>query len=118
MTDTARIAHGLAEFVRGDLMPVVPDLPLRIALGTIARMVELNPATLDRFLQTPAIAMVVSHDDTGYDIMPVLDALSDTMRSTGSLPVTIPPIPLLTKGETTLTFTATDLDRLRQHIGG
>lgn len=118
MTDRAQIAHGLAEYVRNDLMQAVPDMPLKIALGTISRMLELNPGTLDKLLGNQVIAMLVPAVDGGFDLMPALNALADTMRTAGPLPVTIPAIPFLTKGESTLTFTPADIDRIRQYIGG
>ena len=118
MTDRAQIAHGLANYVRGDLLQVVPDMPLRIALGTIARMVETNPTVIDRFLTSPAMAMIVPAGDGGYDIIPALNALRDTMRETGALTLTIPSIPLITKGEQTMTFSPSDIDNLISRIGG
>lgn len=112
-----QLARGAADYVINEVASHVPDTGMRIAASALAYSLKNNPAILDRVLTGPAISMLLIPDESGaYDVAQALNSVRDAMSKYGNLTLTIPPIPLISKGEKTLSFSAPDVDKLLQYI--
>lgn len=112
-----QLARGSADYVLNEVAPNAPDMGLRFTATMFANSFKTNPALLDKALSHPAMSMLIIPDEQGaLDVEPALNAIGETLRQYGQLTLTIPSIPLLSKGEKTLSFTKSDVDKLRTYI--
>ena len=112
-----QLARGSAEYVLNEVAPHIPDMGMKFAATVFANSLKTNPALLDKVLSSPAMTMLIIPGEQGaLDVEPALNAIGDTLRQYGQLTLTIPSIPLLSKGEKTMSFTASDIDKLRSYI--
>lgn len=112
-----QLARGSADYVLNEVAPNIPDMGMRFAATMFANSLKNNPALLDKALASPAMTMLVIPGEQGtLDVEPALNAIGDTLKQYGQLTLTIPSIPLISKGEKTLSFTASDIEKLRSYI--
>ena len=111
-----QLAAGLAEYLQNDVSKAVPEMPLKVAMYTIAHQLRTNPAALDAALSSSVARMALPSADGRYDISGIAESLKAAAAQYGGVPITIPAIPLISKGEKTLTLNAQDIDRLKDTI--
>lgn len=112
-----RLVKGITDYIANEVIPHVPDTGLRIALATLTGAFRTNPVAIDRIFSNPVISMLLIPNEQGaYDVEHVLNAIREAISKNGQLTITIPPIPLISKGEKTLAFSAQDADKLSQYI--
>lgn len=112
-----QLVCGVARFACLDVLPAVGDKALQIIIAACATFMKQSQGVIDNLLNSGIAKMLLPEIDGGYDIGAALGALkSGISESGGGLPITIPPIPLISKNEQTLTFTARDIDVLSQRI--
>ena len=96
-----RLINGVSEYVKREVMPNISDAGTKIVISTAIAAVKRDPSVL------PALEMI---NETW------IDALMESVKEYGSVSITIPKIPLISPAESKLTFTASDLERLKQYI--
>jgi len=111
-----QLAGGLADFLQQDVTQVIPETALKIAVHAVATQLRSNPSAFDALLENPAVKMILPVHDGLYDITPLADSLRASINQYGAFTLTLPAIPLVSKGEKTLSFTAADIDRLMERI--
>ena len=112
-----QIAAGAADYIAKEVTPNVPDQGLRIALGAFAFSLRNNPAALDRLLTSPATQMLITQGaDGAYEVDGAINAIRESVQQNGPLTLTIPPVPLISREEKTLSFGPADIDKLRTYI--
>ena len=111
-----QIAAGAAEYITREVAPNVPDQGLRIALGAFAFSLRNNPAGLAKLLNSPAAQMLLAQDADGYQVDGAINAIRESVQQNGPLTLTIPPVPLISREEKSLSFGPADIDKLRTYI--
>lgn len=113
-----QILNGAANYIRSEMIPHIPDKSFRVILETLAAMVQMSPKAVDSFFENPMLSAVLQEKDGFYDLDIVESALVKATETYGGLELNVPKIPLLTKDEKTLTFSANDIRALKRNIEG
>ena len=113
-----QILTGVANYIRSDIIPRVPDKGFKIVLETLATMAPTNPKIGEMIFSDPRVAVVLVEKDGFYDLDFAECALSAAAEAHGGIPLTIPKIPMFTKDEKELTFLANDIRVLKRSIEG
>lgn len=121
MTATrSQVLCGLADYMQREVLPTVSDIPIKLVVGAlIYRMRNVPDSFNEQIFDNPAVRLFLAESADGtIDIDASLNGVMSSLQSYGNLVLTIPPIPLISKQEHTLTFTSQDVDKLKQYIGG
>lgn len=81
-----------------------------------ASLIKQSDTAIDRVLENGAVKLLLPETDGKYDVGAALNALKAGINESGSLPITVSPVPLLLKKEQVLTFHKDDVEMLRQRI--
>lgn len=120
MTATrANVLRGIADYIEREMIPTITDIPIKIAVGALNYRLRNIPDSFNPLFEKPAVRMLLAESADGLiDVDATLNGVIGSLQSYGNLVLTIPPIPLISKQEYTLTFTSQDVDKLKQYIGG
>lgn len=110
-----QIMIGIVEYVRNDVIRQIPDVNLKLIVGTMMYAAVNRSDNIIRIIDSNSIVSAFKFDD-GYDVDALSDSLKRSITEYGSISVTIPSIPLISKAEKTISFGVDDVDRLRQRI--
>lgn len=111
-----KISNGIAEYIHHEVIPHIPDAKVKTMLGAVVFALRRNPEMTATLMNNPIIASVVKCNDGEYDLSIALDAIAESVREYGNLEVTIPRIPFLMAEEKTMSFSASDIERLRSYM--
>lgn len=114
----AQIISGMANFLRSEVIPHIPDVTFRGMLEAGAAMVEMAPQITDKYFSIPIVAMALQEKDGMYDLDFAEAAVCKAMEKHGNWSITIPGIKFISPQEKTLTFTPNDIKTLKRYIAG
>ena len=113
-----KIGKGIVKYIRTDMIPYVPDKSMQMILEGVAMFMEKRPEVLDPYIKSGIIAMALNEKDGMYDIDEAEEILEALMNKYNGFKVTIPPIKLLMPEAKEMNFTAADIRKLKEYIGG
>ena len=113
-----QMLNGAARYIRGEVIPHIPDKGVKVVLDVLAGMVELSPQVVNKYLDMPLVAAVLQEQDGFYDLDMIEAALTKAMDSYGGLELTVPAIPLISPQPKSMTFTANDIRALKRYMEG
>lgn len=113
-----QLLNGIAKYIRAEMIPHVPDKGFKVVLEAVAAMVEMRPQALDKLFDNPMVSAILQETDGFYDLDVIETALAKAADTHGGLVLTVPSIPLLSKDEKTLSFSANDIRAIRRYIEG
>ena len=113
-----QMLNGAARYIRGEVIPHIPDRSVKVALDVLAGMVEMSPQAISKYLDMPIVAAVLQEQDGFYDLDMIEAALTKAMDSYGGLELTVPAIPLISPQPKSMTFTANDIRALKRYMEG
>lgn len=113
----SQLSNGIICFLQNEVVQNVPDNGLKIILGTFIFSMKRDPRILDKYLFGNAfVSMLLDEENGCYDVNALCDDVSKAIKEYGSLTFRVPSIPLLSKDEKTLSFGASDVQRLKEYI--
>lgn len=113
-----QMLNGAARYIRGEVIPHIPDKSIKVALDVLAGMVEMSPQAVSKYLDMPLVAAVLQEQDGFYDLDMIEAALTKAMESYGGLELTVPAIPLISPQPKSMTFTANDIRAMKRYMEG
>ena len=113
-----QMMSGAARYIRGEVIPHIPDKGVKVALDVLAGMVEMSPQAIGKYLDMPIVAAVLQEQDGFYDLDMIEAALTKAMDSYGGLELTVPAIPLISPQPKSMTFTANDIRAMKRYMEG
>lgn len=113
-----QMLNGAARYIRGEVIPHIPDKGVKVVLETLAAMVEMNPQMINKYLDTPLLAAFLQEEDGFFDLDVAEATLTKAMEAHGGLELTVPAIPLISPHEKSMTFTANDIRALKRYMEG
>ena len=113
-----QMLNGAARYIRGEVIPHIPDKGVKVALDVLAGMVEMSPQAISKYLDIPLVAAVLQEQDGFYDLDMIEAALTKAMDSHGGLELTVPAIPLISPQPKSMTFTANDIRAMKRYMEG
>ena len=113
-----KIGKGIVKYIRTDMIPNVPDKSMQMILDGAAMFIERKPDILDPYIKSGVIAMALGEKNGMYDLDGAEEILTNLMNKYGGFTITIPPIKFLMPEAKVMNFTADDIRKLKQYIGG
>ena len=115
-----QIVDGLGDYILSEVVPKMGrDKGMQIALTVAVKTVQSNNALVDKVFDSPLVRAVLPPDEAGrYEIEPLLDEIQAATNQNGSLPLTVPNIPLIVPEGGTITLYGEDIAAIRDKIGG
>ena len=109
---------GASRYIRGEVIPHIPDKGVKVMLEAMAAMVEMSPQAVSKYLDMPLVAAILQEKDGFYDLDMVESALVKAMEAHGGLELTVPAIPLISPQAKSMTFTANDIRSMKRYMEG
>lgn len=113
-----QMLNGAARYIRGEVIPHIPDKGVKVVLDVLAGMVEMTPQAVSKYLDMPLVAAVLQEQDGFYDLDMIEAALTKAVDSYGGLELTVPAIPLISPQPKSMTFTANDIRAMKRYMEG
>ena len=113
-----KIGKGIVKYIRTDMIPYVPDKSMQMILDGVAMFMEKRPEVLDPYIKSGIIAMALNEKDGMYDIDEAEEIIETLMNKYGGFKVTIPPIKFLMPEAKEMNFSASDVRKIKEYIGG
>lgn len=113
-----QMMSGAARYIRGEVIPHIPDKGVKVVLDVLAGMVEMSPQAVSKYLDMPLVAAVLQEQDGFYDLDMIEAALTKAVDSYGGLELTVPAIPLISPQPKSMTFTANDIRAMKRYMEG
>jgi hypothetical protein len=113
-----QMLSGAARYIRGEVIPHIPDRGVKVVLDAFAGMVEMAPQAVSKYLDMPIVAAMLHEQDGFYDLDMVEAALTKAMETHGGLELTVPAIPLISPQPKSMTFTANDIRAMKRYMEG
>lgn len=113
----SQLSAGVIDFFQNEVVKNVPDNGLKIVLGTVLYSMKRDSKIMNKYVfENPFISMLLNEENETYDVDALCNDLSTAIKEYGNLTFTIPNIPLLSSGEKTISFTASDAQNLRAYV--
>lgn len=114
-----QIINGVIKYIKAEVIDKITDKPLKMTIAASVSMVELNPNIADGIFENDVLSKVLHKDNDGtYNIDVICDIIEKTMNEYGDFPVKIPAIAFISPTEKELNFSASDIKKLKDYIGG
>ena len=116
----SQIIHGVTDYIQNEILPQLGGArSMQIIVSIGANAIAANPKLLDAIFGNQLVQALVDDDDSGtYDLSSLADAMAKSIQEFGSFPIKVPPIPLISPTEFTLSLTAEDVAAMRRRIEG
>lgn len=112
-----QIITGILSYVENEVIPQIGDKPTQIILSVAAKSIHANKALIDSVFENPLLKTLLVLDENGtYEIDGLFDAIMDSVKQYGEFPLVIPPIPIISPIEKTLTFKENDVAEIKRRI--
>lgn len=111
-----QMLNGAARYIRGEVVPHIPDKGVKVIMEAMASMVEMSPKIVNQYLDMPVVAAILQEQDGFYDLDMVEAALTKAIETHGGLEITVPAIPLLSPHSKSMTFSASDIRAMKQYM--
>ena len=114
----SQIVSGVTEYLKAEILPKMDGQKALQIVATVAiNAAAANSRMIDAVFANDFVKAALADDGSGlYDIGSVGDALKSAMDDYGNLPVHLPPIPLISPNEITLTLGVADVDAIMRRI--
>lgn len=114
-----QIVNGATRYINEEVINKITDKPLKIALAVGVSMIDRKPEIINAFFEDDRISKILNKKDDGtYDIREITEAIEKTLAQYGDFPVKIPAIKFISPTEKELSFSTSDIRRLREYIEG
>lgn len=113
-----QIVTGIVQYSKNEMIPKISDKAFKIIVTAAVTMLETNPEIITRFLDDPMISSLLMGKDGFYEVETFGDVLERTLEQYGDFPVKIPGIKFISPGEKELSFSASDISKLKTYITG
>lgn len=116
----SQIIHGVTDYIQNEILPQLGGArSMQIIVSIGANAIATNPRLLDAVFGNQLVQALLNDDGSGtYDLSGLVDAMEISIREFGSFPIKVPPIPLISPTEFTLSLTAEDVAAMRRRIEG
>ena len=114
----SQMLNGAAKYIRGEVLPHIPDKGVKVIVETLASMVEMSPKIVNKYLENPVVSVMLQEEDGHYDLDMIETALVKAIEANGGLEVTVPSVPLLSPTPKSMTFSASDVRTLKRYMEG
>lgn len=116
----SQIVHGIAEYVQSDILPQMGGArSMQIIVSIGANVIAANNKLVDEIFKNQIVLALLDDDGSGtYDLSGLADAMTKSIREFGNFPIKVPPIPIISPAEFTLSLTADDVAAMRRRIEG
>lgn len=113
-----QMLNGAAKYIRGEVLPHIPDKGVKVVMETLAAMVEMSPKIINKYLDMPVVAAILQEQDGFFDLDMVEAALVKAIEKHGGLEITVPAIPLISPVPKSMTFSANDVRAMKRYMEG
>lgn len=114
-----QIVNGIIKYINAEVINKIPDKPLKIALAIGVSMIDKKPEVIDAFFEDDRISKILNKKDDGtYDIGEIIEVIENTLAQYGDFPIKIPPIKFISPTEKELSFSTSDIRKLKDYIEG
>ena len=116
----SQIIHGVTDYIQNEILPQLGGArSMQIIVSIGANAIAANPKLLDAIFGNQLVQALLDDDDSGTsDLSSLADAMAKSIQEFGSFPIKVPPIPLISPTEFTLSLTAEDVAAMRRRIEG
>ena len=113
-----QIINGLTGYIQQEIMPKMDDdRALKILFSVGVNAIKANDKLIDKYLNNDIIRALIDDDGSGnYDVERLMAWIKASVEQYGSIPIAIPPIPLISPREITLRLSAPDIIAIQRHI--
>ena len=113
-----QILDAAAAFIIQDVLPRIDGNPaVQIVLHTSVNAIRANTTMTETVFQHDLVKILLQDDGTGlYETGALMDALYASVQQYGALPLTVPPIPLISPKTIRIKLSAEDVARLRSRL--
>lgn len=112
----AQLVSGIMNYVENEVIPQVEDKPTQIIASIAVKSIKANQTLVDKIFDSQMVKTLLDENENGYEIEGLFGAIGDSIREYGAFPITIPPIPILSPVEKTLTFSESDVSEMKRRI--
>lgn len=112
------IVTGIVRYAKNEIINKISDKPLKIIIATAVSMLETNPDIANNIFANPIVSSLLNENDGLYNIDAFETAIETAIREYGDFPVQIPAIKFISPTEKQLTFTVSDISKLKEYING
>lgn len=116
MITKKELLTGAIRFVKNEVIPHVSDKSLQIVMTAALYAIDAKPDIVNAFFNNPIVSSILQSEDGKYDVETLFNILDKVTADCGGIPITIPPIKFVTSTETTLTFYANDVRKLKEYV--
>lgn len=114
-----QIVNGATRYINEEVINKITDKPLKIALAVSVSMIDRKPEIINAFFEDDRISKILNKKDDGtYDIGEITEVIEKTLAQYGDFPVKIPAIKFISPTEKELSFSTSDIRKLREYIEG
>ena len=111
-----QLVNGIADYVENEVIPQIEDKPTQIIVSIAVKSIRANPKLIDPILDNPMFSALLSKNKEGYDIENLFGSIEESVKQYGPFPITIPPIPIVSPIEKTLSFSESDVSEMKRRI--
>lgn len=114
-----QIVNGTTRYINEEVINKITDQPLKIALAVGVSIIDRKPEIINAFFDDDRISKILNKKDDGtYDIGEITEVIEKTLSQYGDFPVKIPAIKFISPTEKELSFSTSDIRRLREYVEG
>lgn len=114
-----QIVNGATRYINEEVISKITDKPLKIALAVGVSIIDKKPEIINAFFDDDKVAKILNRkDDDTYDIGEIVEAIEKTLAQYGDFPIKIPAIKFISPTEKELSFSTSDVRKLREYIEG
>lgn len=116
----AQIVNGLTSYIQQEIMPKMDDdRALKILFSVAVNAIRANDRLIDKYLGNDIVRALIDDDGAGnYDVAPLMDWIKSGVEEYGTIPIIVPPIPLVSPREITLRLGPSDIAAIQRRIEG
>ena len=113
-----QIVNGIVAYIQQEIMPRMDDdRALKILFSVAVNAIKANDRLIDKYLSNDIIRALIDDDGSGsYDVERLMDWIKMSVEEYGSVPVIVPPIPLISPREITLRLGPSDIAAIQRQI--
>ena len=114
----AQIVHGVTDYIKSDILPqLVGARSMQIIVSVGANAIAANHNLVDALFSNQIVQALLDDDGSGtYDLSGLADSVAKSIREFGNFPIKVPPIPIISPAEFTLSLSADDVAAMRSRI--
>lgn len=114
-----QIVNGTIKYIHEEVINKITDKPLKIALAIGVSVIDKKPEIVDEFFDNDKVEKIFNKRVDGtYDIGEITDVVEKTLAQYGDFPIKIPAIKFISPTEKELSFSTSDVRKLREYIEG